>query len=230
MNQFEKIRHLYGIAADEQQGINESEILTLEQKLDIQLPAQLRAYYLTMGGFEAINYTHNLLLKPDQMEFSNDDYLIFYEENQSVVYWGIKRADLSLPNPPVYGNYSSDENNPDWHQESATTDNFLLLMAVYNGVLGGLTFHGNSFAAVDDAVVAYVQEKWEEQKEVSYGAQKVYTRGYDEVICLSFDAEQQCNGLFIGTNDEARFDELLETLDVEWDYLSTDEMDMEEEE
>jgi hypothetical protein len=227
MKQFDKIRHLYGIAADENNGFSEGEVAALEEQLGVQLPATLRDYYLSLGQYEALNYAHNTLLQPEEVAFSDDEYLVFYEENQAVAVWGIKKADLAQADPPVYGNYSTDENNPDWHQESTGTESFLLLMAVYNGVLGGLRYNGNHLDAVDAAVVAYVEANYEEQADASYGAQKVYTRGYDEVICLSFDQEGQCNGIFIGTNDEGRFDGLLETLDVEWDYLSTDDMDEE---
>lgn len=216
MTYFDKIRHLYNIAAQAHFGFDASEIVQ-------PLPAVLKDYYLTLGKHAAINYSHNRLLKPDQIGFSQDEYLIFYEENQAVVYWGIKQSDLSLSDPPVYGNYSGDEMNPDWHQECATTGGFLLLMAVYNGVLGGLQFNANSFAPVAPETVAYVQETYEEVQEISHATQRVFTKEYEEMVSLSFDKEGSCTGAFIGTNDGDRFDHMLDLLDIEWSYISLED-------
>ncbi|WP_440135416.1 hypothetical protein [Chitinophaga sancti] len=217
---FDKIRHLYGIAAAERIGFEAGEF-------NHPLPEVLMTYYLSLGKQEAINYAHNRLLLPGEIDFSQDDYLVFYEENQGVVYWGIKKADLALPNPPVYGNYSGDEMQPDWHQECATTDGFLLLMAVYNGVLGGLTFNANSLEPVPPETVAYVQETYEELKEISHANQRVYTRDFEEMVSLSFDKEGHCTGAFIGTNDADRFDEMLDNLEIEWNYISLEDEDEE---
>ncbi|WPQ61175.1 hypothetical protein SIO70_22710 [Chitinophaga sancti] len=216
MTYFEQIRHLYGIATQEGFGFEATELVQ-------PLPLILKGYYLTLGKHAAVNYSHNRLLKPDQIVFSQDEYLIFYEENQGVVFWGIKKSDLALPNPPVYGNYSGDEMNPDWHQECATTDGFLLLMAVYNGVLGGLEFNANSFEAVPLETVVYVQENYVELKEISHATQRVFTIDYEEMVSLSFDKEGNCTGTFIGTNDGERFDKMLDQLDIEWSYISLED-------
>ena len=62
------------------------------------------------------------------------------------------------------------------------------------------------------------------------GLQKVYTRDYKEVISLSFEKDQNCLAIFIGTNHRERFDNLVDQLEVDWLYLSTEDMDDEEEE
>jgi hypothetical protein len=220
MTYFDKIRHLYGIGAQEQLGFEAHEI-------DQPLPEMLKEYYLSLGKQEAINYSYNRLLKPGgEIGFSQDDYLVFYEENQGVVFWGIKRADLHLSNPPVYGNYSGDEMQPDWHLECAATDAFLLLMAVYNGVLGGLAFNANSFETVPRETVEDIQNTYEEIKEISHATQRVFTRDYEAMISLSFDKEGNCTGAFIGTGDADRFDEMLDKLDLEWSYISLEDEDL----
>ena len=109
MKNSQKIRRLYNLPDDENFGFSETEIITLEKRLDITLPVELRNYYLTLGKSENINYSHNRLLKPDkEIKFSDDQYLIFYEGNQVVAYWGIKEEDLKLNNPAankVYAKY-----------------------------------------------------------------------------------------------------------------------------
>lgn len=230
MTYFQKIRHLYNVPENENFGFEESGITALEKQLNIALPAKLREYYLTLGRHEAINYSHNRLLQPGgEIGFSPDEYLIFYEENQAVVYWGIKKDDLSNANPPVYGNYASD-GNPNWYLELPNTEACLLMLAVYNGVLGGLKYNANYLESVNADVVSYIKENWQQVEDISSATQRIYTRDYAEMISLSFDTEQNCSGIFIGTNDEARFDNMLDNLDVDWFYVSTEDMDDEEEE
>jgi len=50
---------------------------------------------------------------------------VFYNENQGCCVWGIRHADLHLPDPPVWVS----EDRRHWQQESATTSAFLLAMA-----------------------------------------------------------------------------------------------------
>lgn len=231
MTYFQKIRHLYNIPENEDFGFEESEMVALEKQLNIVLPATLRAYYLTLGRYEALNYSHNRLLRPGRkIKFSPDEYLIFYEENQGVLHWGIKKDDLSNPNPPVFGNYSSVDENQNWYLELPTTDACMLMLAVYNGVLGGLKYNGNYLESVNTEVVNYIKENWQECKDISSTTQRIFTRDYAEMISLSFDSEQNCSGIFIGTNDKARFDNMLDNLAVEWFYVSTEDMDDEDEE
>ena len=227
MTYFQKIRHLYGIPENENFGFEESEIVALEKRLNIQLPATLREYYLTLGKQEALNYSYNRLLRLGKVAFSQDGYLLFYEEHQGVVSWGIKKEDLSNPNPPVYGNYSNDELNPDWHFEFPL-DACMLMLAVYTGVLGGLQFNGNCLESIKPEVVSYVKDNWQELEDVSSGTQRIYTRDYAEMISLSFDKDQNCTGIFIGTNHRDSFKNLLDHLDINWFYLSTEDMDDEE--
>ncbi|HEX6432420.1 MAG TPA: hypothetical protein VF008_32225 [Niastella sp.] len=231
MTYLQKIRHLHNVPENENFGFEESKIVELEKRLGIVLPAKLREYYLTLGKHEAINYSHNRLLQPGgEIYFSQDAYLIFYEENQAVVSWGIKKEDLSNSNPPVYGNYSSDEFNPDWHLESPTTEGCLLMLAVYNGVLGGLTYNANCLETIKPEVVSYIKDNWQEVADVSNNSQRTFTRDYAEMISLSFDNEQNCSGIFIGTNHRERFDNMTDHLDVDWFYMSTEDEDEEGEE
>ena len=222
MTYFQKIRHLYEVPENENFGFEESEIVELEKQLGIVLPAKLSEYYLNLGKHNAINYSHNRLLQPADIDFSQDEYLIFYEENQAVVSWGIKKEDLLNPNPLVYGNYSSDELNPDWHLEFPT-DGFLLMVAVYNGVLGGLKYNANRLETIKPEVVSYIKDNWQEVADISNNSQRIFTLDYAEMISLSFDNEQNCSGIFIGTNHQDRFDNMLDQLDVDWDYVSEED-------
>ena len=159
MNYIQKIKRLYGLSEKENYGFSEAEILELEKDLEITLPIKLKEYYLELGKEENLNYAYNRLLKPEEVAFSEDDFLVIYEENQNVAIWGIKNDDLKLDNPPVYGNYDTIEKS-EWEIETQTTEDFFLFMGVYNGTLGGLQYNGNYIGDIDSAIVKQVEENW----------------------------------------------------------------------
>lgn len=223
MNYIQKIKRLYNLSENESFGFSENEIGELEKKLEITLPLQVKNYYLELGKHENLNYSHNRLLKPDtEIGFSDDGYLVIYEENQVVAYWGIKKEDLKLENPSVYGNYDTIEQS-DWLIESQTAEDFFLLMAVYNGTLGGLQYNANYFGDVDSETIAFIENNLTLVPEISHENQKVYTDNFYEVMSLSFDEEHNCTGIFIGTSELERFDNMLESLDLDWSYISDED-------
>jgi hypothetical protein len=223
MTNLQKIKRLYSLSEDQSYGFSNSEIAELEARLNMQLPEKLKDYYLTLGKHEDINCAYNRLLKPDQeVGFSDDRYLVFYEENQVVAYWGIKEADLKLSDPPVWGNYGTDE-DPDWVMETTTTENFFLLMAVYNGTFGALKYNANALTEIDGTIVDYIKQNWREVPEISWEKQGVYTDDFYEVLSICFDDQQNCTAAFVGTSDRERFDNILDNLDIGWSYTSDED-------
>ncbi len=229
MNYLEKIERLYQLSQDEFSGFSETEITNAEYSLNIKFPGVLREYYLAIGKNEMVNSSHNRLLNPDTIYFTEDRYLVFYEENQGVVQWGIKETDLSTKNPSVCGNYDTIEES-DWHQETKTLEDFFLSMSIYNGTLGGLLYNANSFSPVASETVKYIQQNWSEIPEISWEKQKAYTNDYLEVISLSFDETEQCNAIFVGTSLEERFKKILDLPGIDWSYTSYEDMEDEYEE
>lgn len=221
MGRFNNIRRLFNLLETQESfGYSEEEWGILEQDLNTKLPKRLRDYYLTLGRNVSINYTHNRLLKLDEeIGFSTDKYLIFYEENQGGVYWGIMEEDLLLDNPPVWGNYGNNE-VPDWQFETKTTEDFFLLMAIYNGTLGGLQYHANRLGSVAPRLVEEIKKNWKKITTISWERQQFYTNDFDEVISLSFDEGKNCTAIFIGTSHKEQFDSLLNFLKLDWSYVS----------
>ncbi|UPZ14966.1 SMI1/KNR4 family protein [Flavobacterium humidisoli] len=228
MNYIQKIKRLYNLSENENYGFSENQILDLEKTLNIKLPSKLREYYLELGKEENLNYSHNRLLKPEnEIGFSDDDYLVIYEENQNVAFWGIKKEDLKEDNPPVYGNYDTIEKS-DWEIETQTTDNFFLFMAVFSGTLGGLQYNGNYMGEIEPEIVKFVEDNWKLVPEISRENQKVYTDEFYDVISLSFDQNNKCLAAFIGSSDQERFDNILDGIDIDWSYLSYDDEEYDE--
>lgn len=79
------------------------ELICTHRQITPTLPKVLYRYYQELGAHQALNHTQNDLLAPHQLYVSKDSgYLVFYVENQQVCVWGIKVADLTLDDPPVY--------------------------------------------------------------------------------------------------------------------------------
>lgn len=228
MNYIQKIKRLYNLSENENYGFSESEMLELEKTLETKLPSKFKEYYLELGKEENLNYSFNRLLQPDdEIGFSDDDYLVFYEENQNVAFWGIKKEDLKEDNPPVYGNYDTIEKS-DWEIETQTTENFFLFMAVFSGTLGGLQYNGNYMGEIEPEIVKFVEDNWKLVPEISRENQKVYTDEFYDLISLSFDQNNKCLAAFIGSSDQERFDHILDGIDIDWSYLSYDDEEYDE--
>lgn len=230
MNYIQKIKRLYKLSETENYGFCKEEMIALEKQLEVKLPIKFKEYYQVLGKEENLNYVYNRLLKPDdEIEFSDDDFLVFYEENQNVVIWGINKEDLAKDNPPVYGNYDTIERS-DWEIETQTTEDFFLMMAIYNGTFGGLQYNGNFIGEINAEMVKQVEEKWILIPEISRDNQKIYTDDFYDVISLSFDKNNNCTAAFIGTSDQERFDSILDVIDIDWSYLSYDDDEWDDDE
>jgi hypothetical protein len=93
-----------------------------------------------------------------------------------------------------------------------------------------LKYNANCLEAIKPEVVSYIKDNWQELDDISSNVQRIFTRDYAEMISLSFDNEQNCSGIFIGTNHRERFDNMLNHLDVDWFYVSEEDGDGEGEE
>src|SRR5262249_38986158 len=78
-----------------------SEVLAAAQKrLGVQVPAALRDYYSVAGRERRFSACHHRLLPPQQWAI-DQQRLIFMEENQGVVCWGVSTRNPDVDDPPV---------------------------------------------------------------------------------------------------------------------------------
>ena len=108
-----------------------------EARLGLRIPGPLRDYYLTVGRHK-LNRIHNRLTEPKELEV-RQGRLVFMEENQSVVYWGV-RAKVKALDPIVF--QTQDPDGDDWFAESSCSS-FLLTMLSFHAT-GGLPCIGYS--------------------------------------------------------------------------------------
>jgi hypothetical protein len=106
-------------------GFGDRELDAAEARLGIELPESLRAYYLFVGRFAPFSSFHNLLRQPHQLAVEQG-YLVYMDENQNVVSWGIASQDLREPDPVVHQR----NNTPpaEWFSEDKAFTAFTLSM------------------------------------------------------------------------------------------------------
>src|SRR5262245_45041251 len=75
-------------------------ILKAESDLGVNVPKALCDYYLVAGRESQFNRFQNRLLRPDEW-FVDKGRLVFFEENQVVVVWGISATPRQTEDPPV---------------------------------------------------------------------------------------------------------------------------------
>lgn len=89
------------------------------------IPQSMRAYYRVAGN-HWLNTNHNALRPLDSLE-SVDGHTIFMDENQIVVQWAIRDADLTKDDPIVY-QAQIGESDTNWQAEKYTFSQFMIAM------------------------------------------------------------------------------------------------------
>lgn len=202
-------------------GVPEAEIAAAEARLGLKLPALLREFYLVAGRREDINAVHNRLLSPESLEV-DQDALVFYEENQGVVLWGIKVDDLSQADPQVFmAEYAS---TLEWEPEHDHLSEFLISMLFWQAVNGGMPYHGIGVASSEAIAEATGWEtvNWSGEKHKN----PVRLRDGQVLFIVGNDPGPEVYG---GGRTREDFLAVEKAFDISWDYSTLDEEDESEE-
>lgn len=136
-------------------GTPAEEIRKGETQLGFSLPEAVRAYYRTLGRHR-LNQAHNRLFSPEEW-FVHEGRLVFMEENQAVLYWGVA-TDEGGADPVVYQGANLRDEAIEWHSENACCADFMLVMMHWQAVCGGLEFMG--MAHITPADLEQVRAQW----------------------------------------------------------------------
>ena len=128
-----------GYPLSERSAFPASVLTTAEKRLGIRIPAALRDYYLVAGRERRFNACHNRLLSPNQWTLDKHR-LVFMEENQSVVLWGVSTRNPETADPPV--SQAINDESLVWNLENRKCSQFLAVMLHYQAVNGGFRFCG----------------------------------------------------------------------------------------
>jgi hypothetical protein len=155
-----------------------SEVLTtVEKRLGVRVPAALRDYYLIAGRERRFSACHNRLLPPAKWTIDKHR-LIFMEENQGVVWWGVSTRNPGSDDPPVSQGINDEPIT--WHPEHRKCSVFLAVMLHYQAVSGGFRFYGRADAP-DPSNYRFEERGWTYYGEVN--SLLAYSRR-NQVVCL----------------------------------------------
>jgi hypothetical protein len=127
-------------------GVPAKVIAAAETRLGVRMPAALRDYYLVAGSERRFNRCHNRLLTP--RDWGIDQHrLIFMEENQRVLWWGVSIRNPDSDDPPVSQGINDEPIT--WAREHRHCSVFLAAILHYHAVSGGLP-HSDMVLAPND--------------------------------------------------------------------------------
>lgn len=115
---------MLGSGPEAADGLGEEVVEAKLAQRGLHVPTALFDYY-AVAGFHWINTKQNRFRPIDELDWY-EDWLVFMDDEQGIVSWGIHREDLSSPDPVVWQGVLGEE--IDWFQENSTLSRFLMEM------------------------------------------------------------------------------------------------------
>ncbi len=95
-----------------------------------ELPEALKYFYKKYG--KTFSFFQDELMLPNKYPtLLNDEYLVFFNENQGICHAAVKKSDVSLIDPPVYINIDDNE----WNLAADKLSDFMVAMYGYQASL-----------------------------------------------------------------------------------------------
>lgn len=193
------------------------ELAAAEQRLGLELPPALRAYYLACGAVEALNRSHNRLLPPQELQ-CEDGHLVFMDENQGVCCWGLRVDSLAEQDPQVWQGVSvAGTDALEWHGEDLPCSQWLRLMGWWQLVNGGFAYAAYTQATPE--LVQQVRALWPLLGRHPDGVMVFH--GSDAQLLAMATGEDAA--LWAAGRTRADLQAIDAALDIAWDYSTLDE-------
>ncbi len=148
-----------GICLGNEDGCSISEIEEAEKHLGVTLPDPLRDYYLVAGRENRINQFHNRLISLEKL-WIDAGHVVFMEENQWVVFWGVRAVGATQTDTAVFQGVNGRDKGIEWYPESESCGMFLNVMAIWHGSFGGAAAHTAVGYVDENSTRSLLDEKW----------------------------------------------------------------------
>jgi len=187
-----------------------------ENNLGIRLPQALRHYLLVAGREKILNHSFNRLLSPSEWEIHSGK-LIFMEENQTVVVWGVSIAKKPTQNPMVFQCQLVTGELGKWYSEETRCSDFLKFMIHLQAAYGGgMPFRASAPTAHNYS--AKLGSPW------SFGGEVNGMRAYNRenaALCIAkwqdFGTGKQAWRVFGGAKTKDELTVVADDLGIAWD-------------
>lgn len=174
---YQKLFDVLGYPLSKKTAIDSKSIAQAEKRLEIKVPPALRDYYLVAGKERQFNCCLNRLLPPKEWSVDKGR-LLFMEENQAVVWWGVPVRNPKLADPMVWQGVNDDTIT--WASEHRRCSTFLAVTLHYHAVSGGYRFCSQA-RAPEKSSYRFEKNGWTYHGEV--GEVSAYSR-QNQVVCL----------------------------------------------
>lgn len=115
-------REIFGFDIEPTDGIGQAAVDERLIECGIDIPDALRDYY-AVAGYLWINSARNRLRPIEELEWY-EDWLVFMDDEQGLISWGIHKDDLNTPDPFVWQGVL--EERIAWLKANITVSQFLV--------------------------------------------------------------------------------------------------------
>lgn len=204
---------------------SERELAVAESAAGLRFPTTLRSFYRDWGRHQGLAQGGNDLLLPLNDTFVRSDGLVFCQENQAVMYWGIQRGSIEMSDPPV--SYADTLDWDDklhrpilgvWRPSHERTSDFLDAFT-YAQAFGGAVCVGRTREPADERREMLLHQHWRQidVRSVPWG---LYPNTYPRHWPLWVRDRQaiwQTEKFLVAAGSQEDFDEIAHKLDVTWE-------------
>ena len=157
MYEYNELRELFDL--NEPVGWSSEVISSLKAEYG-SLPEALEDYYRLCAGCDelASNPAGDYLMPADKVGMCKEKgYYVFFSENQSVSFWGIKLTDMDKLDPPVYETYDGGE----WFPTGESLWRFLISQGYLCAVTSGLEYAVEDYLEADEEQADDIRRSFE---------------------------------------------------------------------
>ncbi len=205
-----------GYPLSKRSGLSEDQVARAEAKCGIRLPVALRDYYLMAGREKALNHAFNRLCMPSDWGVHSGK-LVFMEENQTVVVWGVNATRRPTHDPSVFQAPLVDGEIDRWWVEHKSCSEFLKFMIHLQAAYGG----GMPFTAsapATNSLPSKLKRRWQFGGEVNQMSAFSLER---RVVCVApwrgLNPSGKPRRVFAGATTKEDLVAIAEELELTWD-------------
>jgi hypothetical protein len=125
----------FGYPLDENTAVSSSCLSEAAKSLGITIPTALADYYAVAGNEKQFNQAFNLMM-PINDWYIDKKHLVFLEENQAGMLWGVTTDNPENDAPPVSQSVNLDELQ--WFEDHQHCSQFIAVILHFQAVAGGL--------------------------------------------------------------------------------------------
>ena len=157
-NQFKK--YLLKIGINKIEGYKIDLIKSRAKELKIELPDIFIEFYSKFAATKNVKDTFNYFLSPSKWDII-DDRLVFLEENQNVVFWGIHKLHLQKYGDPIV-DIANNTDPIEWVKEDLNFSNFIQFVFFYNIIMGTFNRYNERFISKNELKLLRQKSQYDE--------------------------------------------------------------------